>query len=97
MYKPFFRPAQHAMDWLPGKQSVGCQPLLKEPDRRESGLNVGSLLAAFVLTFTVAGSVALGISLAYTSVLALLHAFAHRTQKPRPALVLVHSQSASGD
>jgi hypothetical protein len=82
------------MDGLPGKQSVGCQPL----DRRESGPNVGSLLVAFVVTFTVAGSVALGISLAYTSVLALLHAFAHRTQKPRPALVLVHSQGhASGD
>jgi hypothetical protein len=70
----------------------------KKHDRRESGPNLGSLLVAFVVTFTVAGSVALGISLAYTSVLALLHAFAHRTQKPRPALVLVHSQGhASGD
>jgi hypothetical protein len=59
---------------------------------------LGSLLVAFVVSFTVAGSVALGISLAYTSVLALLHGFAHRMQKPRPALVLVHSQShASGD
>jgi len=67
-------------------------------DPRESGPNLGSLLVASVLTFTVAGSVALGITLAYTSVLALLHAFADRTQKPRPALVLVHSQShASGD
>ena len=55
-------------------------------------------MVAFVVTFTVAGSVVLGITLAYTSVLALLHAFAHRAQKPRPALVLVHSQShASGD
>jgi uncharacterized membrane protein (UPF0136 family) len=54
-------------------------------------------LVAFVVSFTVAGSVALGISLAYTSVLALLHAFAHRTQKSRPALILVHSQTVSGD
>ena len=59
---------------------------------------MGSLLVASVLTFTVAGSVALGITLAYTSVLALLHAFADRAHKPRPALVLVHSQShISGD
>jgi hypothetical protein len=59
---------------------------------------VGSLLVAFVVTFTVAGSVALGITLAYTSVIALLHAFADRNQKLRPALVLVHSQShVSGD
>lgn len=59
---------------------------------------MGSLLVAFVVTFTVAGSVALGVMLAYTSVIALLHAFADRTQKPRPALVLVHSQShISGD
>jgi hypothetical protein len=71
---------------------------LQEKDRRESGPHVGSLLVAFVVTFTVAGSVVLGITLAYTSVLALLHAFAYRAQKPRPALVLVHSQShASGD
>jgi len=87
------------MDRLPGKQSLGCQPLLaRDTTGRESGPNVGSLLVAFVVTFTVAGSVALGISLAYTSVLALLHALAHRTQKQRPALVLVHSQGhASGD
>ncbi len=46
------------------------------------------------MTLTVAGSVALGITLAYTSVLALLHAFAARNHRtPAPALVLVHSQS----
>ncbi|HEY4052465.1 MAG TPA: hypothetical protein VGL74_01905 [Terriglobales bacterium] len=99
MYKPFLRPAHYAKDRLPGKKSVGCQPLLaRDTTERESGPNLGSLLVAFVVSFTVAGSVALGISLAYTSVLALLHAFAHRMQKPRPALVLVHSQShVSGD
>jgi hypothetical protein len=48
------------------------------------------------MTLTVAGSVALGISLAYTSVLALLHAFAARHQpgpQTAPALVLVHSET----
>jgi len=47
------------------------------------------------MTLTVAGSVALGITLAYTSVLALLHAFAARNQRidPTPALIIVHSQS----
>ena len=55
---------------------------------------MGSLLIAAVMTLTVAGSVALGITLAYTSVLALLHAFAaHNHRTPAPALVLVHSQS----
>jgi hypothetical protein len=59
---------------------------------------LGNLLAAFVLTFTVAGSVVLGIATAYTGVLALLHAFAHNSRKPAPTLVLVHSQiQASGD
>src|SRR5215831_16495566 len=56
--------------------------------RRESGLTLGSLLVAFVITFTVAGSVALGITLAYTAVLGLLHAFAPSSRKPQPALVL---------
>jgi len=66
--------------------------------RRESGLTLGSLLVAFVITFTVAGSVALGITLAYTAVLGLLHAFAPSSRKPQPALVLVHSQGqASGN
>jgi uncharacterized membrane protein HdeD (DUF308 family) len=57
---------------------------------------VGSLLIAAVMIFTVAGSVALGVTLAYTGVLALLHAFAGRHQRPQPALVLVHSQSQVG-
>jgi len=66
--------------------------------RRESGRNVGSLLIAFVITFTVTGSVALGIALAYTSVLGLLHAFAQSTRKPQPAMVLAPSQThLSGD
>jgi hypothetical protein len=67
-------------------------------DRRESGPNLGSLLVAFVISFTVAGSLVLGIAAAYTSVIALLHAFAHRTRKTSPALVLVTSQNhVSGD
>ena len=67
-------------------------------DRRESGPSLGSLLVAFVISFTVAGSLALGITLAYIAVLALLHAFADKTRQPKPALVLAHSQShASGD
>jgi hypothetical protein len=66
--------------------------------RRGSGSNLGSLLIAVVITFTVTGSVVLGIALAYTSVLALLHAFAQSTRQPKPALVLVPSQThVSGD
>jgi len=57
---------------------------------------VGSLLTAVVMIFTVAGSVFLGITLAYTSVLALLHAFAARDLAPKPALVLVPTQSQVG-
>jgi ABC-type Na+ efflux pump permease subunit len=57
---------------------------------------VGSLFAVAVMILTVAGSVVLGISLAYTSVLALLHAFASHNQAPKPALVLVHSESHVG-
>jgi hypothetical protein len=67
-------------------------------DRRESGPNLGSLLVAFVVSFTVAGSLALGIGLAYTAFLALLHAFAHSAPKPAARLVLVGSENhASGD
>ena len=65
-------------------------------DRRESGPNVGTLFVASVMIFTVAGSVVLGITLAYTSVLALLHAFAARNPAPKPSLVLVHSESHVG-
>ncbi len=57
---------------------------------------MGSLLIAVVMTVTVAGSVVLGIALAYTSVLALLHAFAARHSAPQPSLVLAHSQSQAG-
>jgi hypothetical protein len=59
---------------------------------------LGSLLVAFVVTFTVATSVALGITAAYISVIALLHAFAGQSQKPRPAVIFVPSQhQVSGD
>jgi len=59
---------------------------------------LGTLLVAFVVTFTVAGSFALGIILAYSSILALLHAFAHNSRKPQPTLVLVPTQNqVSGD
>ncbi|HET8826695.1 MAG TPA: hypothetical protein VFM77_16260 [Terriglobales bacterium] len=57
---------------------------------------MGSLFAVAVMVFTVAGSVVLGISLAYTGVLALLHAFAARNHAPKPALVLVHTESHVG-
>jgi len=49
---------------------------------------LGSLLVAVVLSFTVAGSVALGITAAYASVLALLHAFAHNSPKPQPRMAM---------
>jgi hypothetical protein len=65
---------------------------------REGRPNLGSFLVAFVITFTVAGSVTLGIAAAYASVLGLLHAFAYSSRKPQPTLVLVHSEThASGD
>ncbi|HTM35958.1 MAG TPA: hypothetical protein VL156_04365 [Terriglobales bacterium] len=53
-------------------------------------------MTAAVMIFTVAGSVILGIALAYSSVLALLHAFAARRHAPKPALVLVPSQGQVG-
>jgi O-antigen ligase len=66
--------------------------------QRESGLIVGSLLVAFVVTFTVTGSLALGITLAYSAVIGLLHAFAYSKRDRKPALVLVPSQThVSGD
>jgi hypothetical protein len=59
---------------------------------------LGSLLVAFVVTFTVAGALAFGICAAYTCVLALLQAFAYSARKPQPSLVLVASQNhSSGD
>lgn len=69
---------------------------LTQLDRRESGPSLGSLLVAFVITFTVAGSFVLGIAAAYTSVIALLHAFARRNRKPSPSLVLVTSDNHVG-
>ena len=56
---------------------------------------MGSLLVAFVITFTVAGSVALGVMAAYGSVIALLNAFAHASGA-RPSLVLVASENQAG-
>jgi hypothetical protein len=59
---------------------------------------LGSLLVAFVVSFTVAGSVALGILAAYASVITLLHAFASNSQKPRPAMIFAPTQNqVSGD
>ena len=73
-------------------------PLIVPQNRRESGPIVGSLLIAFVVTFTVTGSFALGITLAYTAVIGLLHAFAYSKREREPALVLVPSQThVSGD
>ena len=55
-------------------------------------------MVAFVVTFTVAGSLALGIALAYSTVLALLQAFAWHSRKPAHTLVLVSREHhASGD
>jgi hypothetical protein len=78
---------------------IGLKPFLYLLlEQREGRPNVGSLLVAFVVTFTVAGSVALGITAAYVSVIALLHAFASQSQKPRPAVIFVQSQhQVSGD
>jgi len=59
---------------------------------------LGSLLVVFVVTFAVAGSLALGIALAYSSVILLLHAFAHGSRKPAPVLVLTpRPGNVSGD
>jgi len=67
-------------------------------ERREGRNILGSLLTAFVVSFTVAGSVALGITAAYATVLALLHAFAHSAHQPQPRMVLVPTENrASGD
>jgi hypothetical protein len=56
------------------------------------------LLVAFVVSFTVAGSLALGIAAAYTCVIGLLHAFAYSSRKSAPALVLATTQThVSGD
>ena len=78
---------------------IGLKPFLYLLlERREGRPNVGSLLVAFVVSFTVAGSVALGITAAYACVIALLHAFASQSQKPRPAVIFVPSQhQVSGD
>jgi hypothetical protein len=56
------------------------------------------LLVAVVVSFTVAGSVALGITAAYVSVIALLHAFATRSRKQQPGMIFAPSQQqVSGD
>jgi hypothetical protein len=77
---------------------AGCQPGIKPflfllLEQREGRPNLGSLLVAFVVTFTVAGTVALGITAAYLSVVALLHAFAHESRKPDSRMVLVTTQN----
>jgi hypothetical protein len=66
--------------------------------RREGRPILGSLLVAVVISFTVAGSVALGVTAAYASVLALLHAFSQNAPKPHPRMILVPGEHrASGD
>jgi hypothetical protein len=57
---------------------------------------LGSFLVAVVVSFTVAGSVALGISAAYASVLALLHAFANKSPKPEAQRAMAMAAKASG-
>ena len=80
-----------------GNPPLDRSPLVLPLELRESGANLGSLLIALVIAFTVVGSVALGITLAYTTVLGLLHVFAQSgTHRAKPALVLVHSQSHAG-
>jgi hypothetical protein len=78
---------------------IGLKPFLYLLlEQREGRPNLGSLLVAFVVTFTVAGSVALGVTAAYVSVIALLHAFASQSQKTRSAVVFVPTQhQVSGD
>jgi ABC-type Na+ efflux pump permease subunit len=93
---PLFTPKK----WINTLDSIRYRLLPESTgsDQRESGPNLGSLLVAFVVSFTVAGSLALGIALAYTAFLALLHAFAHNPPKPASRLVLVNSENhASGD
>ncbi|HZQ19769.1 MAG TPA: hypothetical protein VFA90_13705 [Terriglobales bacterium] len=53
-------------------------------------------MVAVVVSFTVAGSVALGITAAYASVLALLHAFAHNSPKPEAQRTMAMAAKASG-
>jgi hypothetical protein len=67
----------------------------------ESGPNVlGGLLVAFVLSFTVALSLVLGVVAAYLAVNGIIFAFAHQSKRQATVMsqVLVPSQSAaSGD
>jgi hypothetical protein len=67
----------------------------------ESGPNVlGGLLVAFVLSFTVALSLILGVAAAYLAVNGIIHAFAYHSQRKAAVMpqVLVPSESAaSGD
>ena len=80
-------------------RKVGLKPFLfLLLERREGRPNLGSLLVAVVVMFTVAGSVALGITAAYASVIALLHAFATQSRKPQPGMIFAPSQhQVSGD
>jgi hypothetical protein len=57
--------------------------------------NLGSLLVAFVITFTVVSSVILGLGLAYGTIIAVLNGFA-RVSAVRPRLVLVPSGNQAG-
>jgi len=58
---------------------------------------LATLFVAIVLSFTIAGSVALGITVAYASVLALLRAFARNSpQSQAPRTVLAASENRVG-
>jgi hypothetical protein len=66
-------------------------------ERREARPILTTLLVAVVLSFTILCSVALGITAAYASVLALLHAFVQNSsQSQPPRTVLVTSENRVG-
>lgn len=61
---------------------------------------LGGLLVAFVLSFTVALSLILGVAAAYAAVNSIIYAFAYQSQRKASGMsqVLVASESAaSGD
>jgi hypothetical protein len=66
---------------------------------QESRPNLGGLLVAFVISFTVVTVVVVGILAAYAAVTGILHAFAYVSrQRASGTPILVPSQSqASGD
>jgi hypothetical protein len=63
---------------------------------QEGELSLGSLLGAFILTFTVILAVTLGILSAYGVVIGILHSFASRPRPigDSPVLVPSHARAA---